>query len=676
MITNQCPGHPTPAEILEENKRRLALACAGSSPLKGDPADPRRFRFERPGHPTPVMWLPLEMKEPLAGFRGGNDEFDRLRSLFDFPFWAARCVRIKMKGGGGEAPFILNRPQRKLVGALEEMRRNSLPIRLILLKARQWGGSTCVQIYMAWLQLVHSVGLNSLIIAHQGLASDEILGMFRRMMEHYPDFMLADDEGDVPKGRRLVPAGLSRGSFRVPARNCKIRLGTAERPDSCRGGDYNLLHCSEVALWPNSPRKTPEQLMQSATAGILLAPLTMIVLESTANGTGNFFHAEYEAAKAGESQFRHLFIAWYEINQYSRPLDSGQEERLARELLENRFAQQPLSDRRQPGAYLWWLWQKGATLQAIAWYAAERAKYRDHAQMAAEYPTDDIEAFAHSGSRVFDKYRVEQLRPGCRTPQWRGELDADASFGLDALRNIRFSPSSQGALAVWEMPAVAEPATHFLDRYLVAVDIGGRSHKADWSVIAVFDRWGMDSGRKPRIVAQWRGHTDMDTLAWYAARVAAFYHEALLVIESNTIETRDPARDADPDQSLFIFSQLRDEYPNLYARRQSDEDVLQGQPRKYGFHTNTATKPMVVSTLVQAVREGLYVERDPTCLDEFLTYEQRPNGSYGAIPGRHDDLLMTRAIGLHICFREMPMPRLSLTAPPRPGADRRSAAYF
>ena len=48
------------------------------------------------------------------------------------------------------------------------------------------------------------------------------------------------------------------------------------------------------------------------------------------------------------------------------------------------------------------------------------------------------------------------------------------------------------------------------------------------------------------------------------------------------------------------------------------------------------------------------------CLDEYLTYEQRPDGSYGAISGKHDDLLMTRAIGLHIAFNEMPPPYRSL----------------
>ncbi len=70
----------------------------------------------------------------------------------------------------------------------------------------------------------------------------------------------------------------------------------------------------------------------------------------------------------------------------------------------------------------------------------------------------------------------------------------------------------------------------------------------------------------------------------------------------------------------------------------------------------------------------LYVERDELCLSEYLAYEQRPNGSYGALPGHHDDLLMTRAIGLHICFREMPPPRLITRSDSGPNRPRPASA--
>ncbi|MCM1370234.1 MAG: terminase [Candidatus Amulumruptor caecigallinarius] len=605
----------------------------------------------------------------------------RLRMLHDFPYWAATRAYVKNKYGGDDVLFVLNRPQRSLVERLESMRLAAKPIRLILLKARQWGGSTCTQLYMAWLQLVHKRGLNSLIIAHQGAGSDEIKDMFDRMISRYPTELL-HEPGDKfsPKEKRIEGVGNSRAAFRVPARNCKVKVGSAERPDSCRGGDYSLVHCSEVGIWKRTLGKTPEQIVRSACSGVLLRPMTMILYESTANGTGNFFHREYEAAKLGRSQFEAMFVAWHEIDQYTLELDEAAKRKLASSLREGRNSEAAPNDRSQPGKYLWWLWEQGATLEAIAWYISERSKYTDHGLMAAEYPSDDVEAFVHSGSRVFDKYRVERLRAECLTPPVRGEIDVEGAHDATSriisdrerarlLKRAEFINMQSGSWQVWRLPDRREGV--FANRYVVVVDVGGRSAKADWSVIVVFDRSPMCDGNGPEVVAQWRGHTDFDILAWRAALAASFYGEALLVIESNTLETRDPERDTDGDQSCFILNRLRDVYPNLYARPQSEEDVRRHAPTRYGFHTNMATKPMIIATLVKVIREGLYMERDPACLDEYLTYERRQNGSYGAISGYHDDLLMTRAIGLHICFHELEPPRNaateSITAPRRSG---------
>ena len=141
----------------------------------------------------------------------------------------------------------------------------------------------------------------------------------------------------------------------------------------------------------------------------------------------------------------------------------------------------------------------------------------------------------------------------------------------------------------------------------------------------------------------------------------------MLVVESNTLETHDDDRWLEGgDQSSYILNAIRDVYPHLYARRQSAEDIRQRAPVKYGFHTNVKTKPEIISTLVEAVREGLYVERDTRCLDEYATYVRRQNGSSGAVDGKHDDLLMTRAIGLHICFHEMPLPKFTSNTRQRP----------
>ena len=405
----------------------------------------------------------------------------------------------------------------------------------------------------------------------------------------------------------------------------------------------------------------PEDIVRSACSGILLRPLTMIVMESTANGTGNFFHTEYSAASDPDtpSQFEALFISWFQIEQYSMPFDNGEALRdFARWLYDNRENDNVLSTREECGKYLWWLWEKGASLEAINWYIKERSGKNDHGVMASEFPSDDVEAFVHSGTMVFDKYQVEEFDKACRPPRFIGDVYAEGDEGEAALENLRFHEDRQGQFCVWVKPE-EDDDVEITDRYLTVVDVGGRSVKADWSVILVIDRLNMIEGGRPAVVAQWYGHCDIDRLAWKAAQVAAYYNNSLLVIESNTLETHDRERQVEGgDQSQYILNQISTIYPNLYARRQSEDEIRQGIPRKYGFHTNIATKPMIISTLVKVIREHLYTERDKRCLAEYLAYERKPNGAYGAIVGKHDDLLMTRAIGMHICFYEMEIPRI------------------
>lgn len=669
------------ASILQENDRRNAEITAVFNPITGKNSTGKRVKVVIPDFPIETQWLPVRMMNiPLVKRIVAAGSFDafmeeefgedytyedrqkaiesfvRLRIRYDFPFWAAFYVYIKCKGGGEDVLFKLNRPQRRLIERLERMREARKPIRLILLKARQWGGSTCIQIYYAWLQLVHNVGLNSLIVGHVKDASTEVKDMFDRMLKAYPVGMLYKQgelyDDNEPK---LVGVGGAQNIQRIPQRNCKIKIGTAEKPDSARGGDYNLVHCTEVGLWKTTDGKTPQQIVRSACSGILLRPNTAIVYESTANGTGNFFQIEYDAAKAGQSQFDFLFISWYEIEQYAAPVDDIVE--FATSLWKNRNNKNTNSNREESGQYLWWLWEQGATLEAIWWYIQERAKYTDHGDMASEYPSDDVEAFVHSGARVFDKYKVEALKKTCKPPKYIGDIYAKGDEGEDALVRLRFNEDAQGQLWVWSLPDI-DAEEIVTDRYLTVVDIGGRSNKADYSVIVVFDRLNQMDGGKPTVVAQWYGHIDMDLLAWKAAQIAAFYDNSLLVIESNTLETHDKERQVDGDQSAYILNQIKDVYLHLYERAQSDEEIRDQAPKKYGFHTNVATKPKIISTLIKVIRDGLYVERDVRCLDEYRTYEKKKNGGWGAITGKHDDLLMTRAIGLHICFYEMEIPKI------------------
>jgi hypothetical protein len=669
-------------QLIDENNRRCEAIMSPFNPITGEGSIGERVALTISDYPVPIQYVPIEMmQEPIAvkiresgsiksfitevlALEATKENVEktietlvRIRVKYDFPFWAAMFAYIKRKGGGTDMLFKLKRPQRRLISIFEEMRRANKPIRLVLLKARQWGGSTAIQIYMAWLQLIHKVGLNSLIIAHQGAGTDEIKDMFDRMIKQYPVEMLHSMNEEYSENEpKIMGVGKSGSIFRVPQRNCKIKIGTAERPNSCRGGDYNLVHLSEVALWKETDGKKPEDIVRSACSGVLLQPLTMIVYESTPNGVGNFFHKEYLAAKRGHYQFAAMFVPWYEIEQqYELKFDNDDEKlHFAEHLFKNRQNDEIKSDREEPGTYLWKLWERGATLEALHWYVSERSKYTNHGDMASEYPSDDIEAFTFHGRKVFSSEDVEKFRSGCRPPRWIGEIYGSADDGEQAIENLRFQKEKYGRLYMWH-DVEKNDNEEVTDRYLVVVDVcKGHTENSDFADILVIDRLNMIDGEPPVVAAEWHGHIDMDRLAWKSMQVAAYYNNALLVIESNTLETNNTKGEAE-----YILTLVHDVYgKQLYARKQSAEDIRQGLPKKFGFHTNPLTKKVVIYNLKVVIRERLYIEREEACLDEYLTYIETENNVFEASEGHHDDRLMTRAIGMQICYHEMELPRI------------------
>lgn len=241
------------AKLIALNRMRNAEIRSKFNPITGEGSIGERKKIEIEDFPFPVQYVPLSMlKVPLVQqlLEAGSirkfledymnveyseedkekviEQFVRLRAKHDFAFWAAMYVFIKQKGGGEDVHFRLNRPQRKLIMRFERRRLQGKPIRLILLKARQWGGSTATQIYMAWLQLVHKVGLNSLIVGHVKDASTEVKDMFDKLIKEYPVSMLYEmGEAYNETEPKIVGVGQSGNIHRIPQRNCKIKVGTA-----------------------------------------------------------------------------------------------------------------------------------------------------------------------------------------------------------------------------------------------------------------------------------------------------------------------------------------------------------------------------------------------------------------------------------------------------------------
>lgn len=561
-----------------------------------------------------------------VSFNNFLKSFTDLRFKYDFEFWAYTTVKIQDKKTKLIIPFKLNRPQRRVLARLEKMRVAGESIRAIILKARQWGGSTLVQVYMAWIQIMHKKNWHSAIIGQVENQARNIRSMYSRLAKEYPSSM-----GKI----KFLPFEGSSKNRVIEGRDCIIGIGSAEEPDALRSFDFAMAHMSEAGLWKSTPQKSAEDLVQGVRAGLAEGPYTLEVLESTAKGVGNFFHREWQAAVAGKSAYDPIFVPWLEIERLQNPIKDY-----------HAFIQWMKSD-----PYAMFLWNKGATLEGIKWYYDFKVGNNyDDWRMKSENPTTAEEAFQSTGRRVFAQDYVNNARKNCTKPEFYGDIYADSLKGKGAFENIEFRQDSKGLLLVWNLP---DKTIEVSDRYEVIVDLGGRTEKADWSVIKVIDRYWMIEGGKPEVVACWRGHIDQDLVSWKAAQIAKFYNNALLVVESNSLDTEE----SEGNHFLTVLDEVVKFYDNIYGRTDPERIKLQ-LPIKYGFQTNKSTKPMAIDELNGALREEAYIERDLRACDEFDTYEIKPNGSYGAVEGCKDDLVMTTAIGLWICFKYMAFPKL------------------
>jgi len=640
-------------EIIAENKRRLKANRAVYNPLTGEGCEScQRVLVELPDAPIAKMYLPEGMlATPLvkALVKAGTikrllillkeepteaakeevwRQFIKLRIAFDFEYWAYEFAVIKKKNSSEDIPFYLNRGQRKLLKRLYKAWLEGKPIRIILLKARQWGGSTLVQLFMIWIQLVRRRQWHSVICAHVENTAKVIRGMYSKLLKSYPTWLLDED---TIKPLNLVPFENSQKTRQVKERACRITIGSAEKPDGVRGDDTAMAHLSEVGLWAATAGKKPEDLVQSIVSGIGNMPDSMIVYESTAKGVGNFFHREWLRAKKGESGFDPVFVAWFDIELYQSSIDNYKKFIDSMSEKEHR------------------MFSDGATLEGINWYREQRKAYSDEWRFISEMPSNDVEAFQSTGRRFYPIGDVDRLRKGCMKPLFVGEVYGKSVNGKESLQGLAFREEAEGNMLVWAKPG----AERYTQRYVTVVDIGGRSEAADNSCITVIDRMWMAQGGVPEVVAEWCGHIDHDLLAWKAAQIAKFYHNSLLVIESNTLETEE----TEGDHFEYILDEIADAYPNLFSRTPADK-IREGVPARWGFHTNRSSKQMVCDHHKKALREDLYIENSIAACDEHDTLEVKENGSLGAVEGCRDDRHITRAIGVWVCYQYLPAPQL------------------
>ena len=672
--------------FLEENEKRWKRLRADYDPVTGEGVSEltgiKRIKLEISDFAIPVQWVPESMmKNKLIKeiAKAGNIEkyiatkkwkygtpgrleierrIRRIRHKHDFVHWAYFCIWIKHKTAKKRVRFTLNLPQLLTLATCERMRAHGEPISLIILKARQWGGSTFCFFYQTWLLFKWNEFHAFAIAAHVSSASETILAMLKRSIADYPAWDLGLPDGTE---LRLVATDSAGHEYEVRDQNNKrvleghIFIGSAEKPNTLRSKDIAGAHYSEVGLWPDTPNKKADDIIADIEGGMIDDEDSMRVMESTAKSSDDFFADTWHSCDGGKGGYFQVFIPSRDIVYDNKKIDDLRE--FVDWLVSHKDEETKNGKWRDSGKYYWWLWEIGSTLEHINWYRYRRLRL-SFAKMCNEAPETPEQAFFTAGNHVFDPFLVAEKRKKCRAPVYIGDLVAEGQKGEDAIKDIRFIPNSTGNLRIWEKPDDSPVS----DRYLVILDPRrGASEGADPACITVIDRLLMmhDFGLngKPGVVAEMNYKADPDLQAYDAMRLAKWYCNAKLVIESNTMEAMNEERNNGIDSFEYILDIVAGLYPdNLYMRSAPEEDVDGNIVYKWGFHTNRNTKPKIINFMKECLRDDLWDEPSEICCAEMASYME-DHGKTDAEHGKHDDVVMSRAIGLWICYKEMDIPQ-------------------
>lgn len=228
-------------------------------------------------------------------------KIDRLREIyrFDFRRFAHDCLVIRTKTEGVK-PFVLNAVQLDFLARFEKQIQFRGLARFIVLKARQMGLSTLIEALMYWWAIYHS-GFKGLVLTHKDSATQELFEMTRRYHNGVPALLKPKAHND--SSHELTFRGIDSA----------IKTATAGSKNAGHGSTFQGLHWSEVSRSPNQ---------QDIVAGVLQTVPdgsgSLIFLESTANGIGDYFHQTWQAAVRGENDFEPVFYAWFQMPEYRR----------------------------------------------------------------------------------------------------------------------------------------------------------------------------------------------------------------------------------------------------------------------------------------------------------------------------------------------------------------------
>lgn len=466
--------------------------------------------------------------------------------------------------------------QRQVVDSIHSQYNAGKPVRIIILKARQLGMSTLAEGILFNWAFLHP-GTNGLVISHEQGHAQELLEKTKLYWDTWPFKPLFTEKYSTKNELTWIET------------RSKLKIATAKNVQSGRGLTVHAVHASEAAAYPD-----PRTLMTALNQGIPYHHGTIIIYESTARGSGNWWHEQWLMAKEGEIDYTPLFFPWMPHAEYKMKTT--------------------LSTKLELSPYERWLLTLGADYENIQW---RRWKLRnefggDENNFMQEFPATDEEAFISTGQPIFPYDALKE----CFQPSTgiRGML-IKAPTG-----RIFFEPTASGNLTIFRKPNPDRP-----DRYFIAGD-PSMTIEGDPACIQVINRQTLEQ------VAVWHGRIDPVTFATEMELLGYFFGSCMLCPE------------VEGGGQATVGALLANNYPSIWMHQVPDKS-----PGKvglnYGWSTNFQRKSWAIGVLKKLIADRSICIHDQKTYNQLRDYVVRQDGTWGNSNDLlHDDAVMALSI--------------------------------
>jgi hypothetical protein len=484
----------------------------------------------------------------------------------------------------------------RLLDQIEEDWFMKRPIRYVIDKSRRQGISTLVEAVL-YVLCGKLVGLNALVVSDDQDGSNyltDITRLYHKKLKEYDKFIMPNFSIDNPK--KIVFQG----------NNSELYIDTARNVSMGRKYTYHLVHLSEVAFY----QQNVENMMLGLLQTIADMPYTIVIMESTANGVGNYFHREFKRAEQKLSDYRAIFFSRYEDPDNRRPFNNDEEKAFILDTMDAEEKEDFVKMRK--------MYDKDEVLERLNWrrrcISNQCGGSLDNFHQ--EYPANAEESFLVSGRTRFNAKILAKMLKVCRDPIKRGTIFSG-----------RWEDHSKGDIKIWKEFQEGH-------KYVAGIDtmrgklVAETTREPDYNDMQVIDIATMEQ------VAEIHNRDDSAVFGKKVVWLAEQYGNALLGIENNQ------------GQGLIAYCK-RVSYWHLYTSIVYDEFKDRRQ-KAIGWNANQKNKNLLEDDLATFIRDQVGKIWDVHTVGELLTFVVDDDGKAGAQEGCWDDRVMAFGIAVQM----------------------------